>query len=138
VPVLSLSVNPDALLDERRIGICAGSYAKLVNELARLIRDEPLRERMGEAARLHAAATYADKSHLETLARLITSGTEGIAPGAEYPARSEASALERTMPRGEGRRAKRSNAVPMTQVHAEQCGELLVALAIVLLEQHGP
>ncbi|MFO7286630.1 MAG: glycosyltransferase family 4 protein [Gammaproteobacteria bacterium] len=103
VPVLSLSVNPDGLLDEGRIGICAGSYANLARELVRLIRDEPLRERMGEAARLHAAATYADRAHLDTLARLIT-GAEGIAPETreKYPQTSEAprhSALERTMPR---------------------------------------
>lgn len=81
VPVLSLSVNPDGLLDDRRIGICAGTYDALVRELTRLIRDEPLRERMGEAARLHAASTYADGRNLETLARLIASGTTGGAPG---------------------------------------------------------
>lgn len=81
VPVLSLSVNPDGLLDDRRIGICAGTYDGLVRELTRLIRDEPLRERMGEAARLHAASTYADGRNLETLARLIASGSTREAPG---------------------------------------------------------
>ncbi|HEX5419013.1 MAG TPA: glycosyltransferase family 4 protein [Gammaproteobacteria bacterium] len=71
VPVVSLCVNPDGLFDDGRIGICAGTYSKLKEHLVELISNPQRRERMGEDARRHAAATYTNKANLERLAEIL-------------------------------------------------------------------
>jgi glycosyltransferase involved in cell wall biosynthesis len=71
VPVLSLSVNPDGILDERKVGIHAGDYQTLKRELIELIGDPHARRAMGQAARLYAEETYANEYNLERIARFI-------------------------------------------------------------------
>lgn len=70
VPVVSLSVNPDGVLDRHNVGICAKSYEKMTASVARLIKDQGLRLAMGEAAQAFAKENYSEKN-LETLVNII-------------------------------------------------------------------
>ncbi|MDP6376386.1 MAG: glycosyltransferase family 4 protein [Pseudomonadales bacterium] len=55
VPVLSLSVDPDRLLNERGLGWCAdGVYDSLVTTVGQYATDTQLRQRAGEAAERYA------------------------------------------------------------------------------------
>lgn len=58
VPVLSLYVNPDAILDTEEIGFCAGSESNCANLLEQLLRDQNLRERIGQKAAKYARETH--------------------------------------------------------------------------------
>lgn len=58
VPVVSLSVNPDGVFDQHEIGFYAKTYGNLKECVARLIKDESLRESMGERARKYAVERY--------------------------------------------------------------------------------
>jgi glycosyltransferase involved in cell wall biosynthesis len=77
VPVVSLSVNPDGVFDERTVGVCGGTYAALKKSLIELLDDDAKRERMGEQARRFAEQTYANRANLERLAHVVT----GSGPG---------------------------------------------------------
>lgn len=67
VPVISLCVNPDQLLDGNNLGVCSGSYHKLVEDARFLINNDHLRNTMGQAAKL-----YAEKYHsLDNINRII-------------------------------------------------------------------
>jgi glycosyltransferase involved in cell wall biosynthesis len=58
-PVLSLSVNPDEVLDTHGFGRCAGGdYDCLRSDLDELLADQALREKMGAAGFAYAAATH--------------------------------------------------------------------------------
>jgi len=74
VPVLSLCVNPDGVFDDRRIGVCAGSYDSLKRNVAELIENESLRETMGRQARAYAQAKHANPANLDKLVRVIIGG----------------------------------------------------------------
>lgn len=58
VPVVSLSVDPDGVLGERKVGIHAGTEARLVESVRMLLTDPTLRLEYGENARRHAAAFH--------------------------------------------------------------------------------
>ena len=74
VPVLSLCVNPDGVFDDRKIGVCAGSYESLKRNLAELIANDALRETMGKQARKHAQVHHANPANLDALVGVITGG----------------------------------------------------------------
>ena len=58
-PVVSLSVDPDQVLDRQGIGIaCGGSTRRLEAELGRLVDNRPLRDRMGAAAQAYVAHAH--------------------------------------------------------------------------------
>jgi glycosyltransferase involved in cell wall biosynthesis len=54
VPVVSLGVNPDNVLDKFSLGYSASSFDELKQLVVRLISDEPLRSALGENARKYA------------------------------------------------------------------------------------
>ena len=58
VPVVTLSVNPDGVLDRERVGICAGSEERLSDAVRTLLTNAPQRQEY--AAR---ACAYAAKKH---------------------------------------------------------------------------
>ena len=59
VPVISLSINPDGLLDDERLGHCAeGSFNGLVEFLRNLVSDPGKRERMGRFASSFAVREF--------------------------------------------------------------------------------
>jgi len=63
VPVVSLAANPGGILTRERIGIRSGNFRQMVNDVRRLIADEPFRKEMGEKARAYAIREHnlADK-----------------------------------------------------------------------------
>ena len=58
VPVASLQVNPDGVLDRASVGICAGSEDELANAVRSLLQDKSHLERFGDAARRCALAQH--------------------------------------------------------------------------------
>ena len=63
VPVVSLSVNPDGVLDGDRFGILAnGSYERLRDAVERLIADSILRTQMGQRARDFARERFSQRN----------------------------------------------------------------------------
>jgi len=53
-PVISLSVDPDELIQNENLGFCSGAFEHLVSDVNTLLEDEKLRKTMGENARKHA------------------------------------------------------------------------------------
>ncbi len=64
VPVLSLTVDPDGLLQKEGLGFRAGSYERLVALTRQLLLDEEKRKRIGEKARLFAIEQFSEESVL--------------------------------------------------------------------------
>ncbi len=58
VPVVSLQVDPDNILQREEIGFCSGSVEKLVEDTNRLLVDHRLRNSMGHKARAYAVKHY--------------------------------------------------------------------------------
>lgn len=54
VPVVSLQVDPDNILQREKIGFCSGNFEKLVEDTKRLITDHNLRDSIGHRAREYA------------------------------------------------------------------------------------
>ena len=62
VPVVSLNVNPDNIIDRNRIGFFSKTYNQMVKDVARLIQDSKLRHDMGERAQTFAFDNFSMKN----------------------------------------------------------------------------
>ena len=72
VPVISLQVDPDAILKNKGIGCCSGNFLKLVQDTIRLITDNVEREHMGAIAREYAIKNHS-LDNMNKILRLIES-----------------------------------------------------------------
>ncbi|WP_373498652.1 glycosyltransferase family 4 protein [Desulfococcus sp.] len=70
VPVVSLTVNPDRLIDRHGLGLVSGSFAQLKKDVSLLIEDHDLRERLGANAQCFAGE-YFSMRNAEKLVRLF-------------------------------------------------------------------
>jgi Glycosyltransferase len=70
VPVVSLSVNPDGIFSDGRIGFYSGTYERLREDVRRLIYEEGLRTQMGEFAQAYAFE-YHSTRNAETLIAMM-------------------------------------------------------------------
>lgn len=68
VPVVSLDVNPDNLLDGTRLGFCSRSYKQLVEDLKTLIHDKELRMSLAQQSKDYAFANHS----LNNIDKLLT------------------------------------------------------------------
>jgi glycosyltransferase involved in cell wall biosynthesis len=57
-PVVSLTVDPDGILQRERIGFCSQTFPRMVRDVRRLLSDQSLRSAMGKRARI-----YAEREH---------------------------------------------------------------------------
>ena len=62
VPVVSLTVNPDNILESHKVGYCSNTYEKLVTDVSELIKNNDLRNEMGENARQYAFENHSEKN----------------------------------------------------------------------------
>lgn len=62
VPVVSLNVNPDNVIDDKGIGFFSKTYEQLVKHITMLINDTKLRSEMGERARMYAIEMFSEKN----------------------------------------------------------------------------
>jgi glycosyltransferase involved in cell wall biosynthesis len=62
VPVVSLQVDPDNVLEKEGIGICSGNFEQLVKDTHKLITDDSLRNQMGNKARAYAIKNHSLKN----------------------------------------------------------------------------
>ncbi|HEX3456943.1 MAG TPA: glycosyltransferase family 4 protein [Candidatus Baltobacteraceae bacterium] len=70
VPVVSLSVNPDGLLDGEALGFASGSEDRLYDDVAKLIENPALRDAMASKARGFAIAEFSEQN-IERIADLM-------------------------------------------------------------------
>jgi glycosyltransferase involved in cell wall biosynthesis len=73
VPVVSLTINPDGVLDRQAVGICAGSEQRLEEAVRSLLEDSTLRNEYGVRAREYAARRHS-LLNTRALVRLIDTG----------------------------------------------------------------
>jgi glycosyltransferase involved in cell wall biosynthesis len=71
VPVVTLEVDPDRVLERKRVGLRSGTLDRLVDDVARLLDDPRLRAAMGRRARAHAVAAHGLDRHIGRLERLL-------------------------------------------------------------------
>ena len=57
-PVVSLHCNPDNIFCKHKVGFFSGKYDKMLSQVVKLIKNNTLREEMGEAARAYALQTH--------------------------------------------------------------------------------
>jgi glycosyltransferase involved in cell wall biosynthesis len=62
VPVVSLHVNPDGVLDQNKIGFFAGTYEKMLERVVHLIKNPALRDEMGERAQVYAFEKHSENN----------------------------------------------------------------------------
>ena len=71
VPVLSLNVDPDQVLEKQEVGICArGNAATLHQALYGLLTDDSRRRRLGHRAQTHAEENHSERN-IQTLIGLL-------------------------------------------------------------------
>ena len=76
VPVVSLNVNPDNVLNMHGIGLaCSGSFDQLVQNVRLLIENAQLRTSMGEKARSYALDHHSEKN-AEQIIRILKEEAE--------------------------------------------------------------
>lgn len=73
VPVVSLHVDPDGVLEREQLGGCAGNEQRLAELVRNLAVNESLRRAMGEKSRSYANQ-YHSMANVERLAELFESG----------------------------------------------------------------
>jgi len=73
VPVVSLNVNPDDVLDREQVGIHAGTEEALSDAVRGLVLDAPRRAEFGARARVYARKHHSVRN-TELLAQLIDTG----------------------------------------------------------------
>jgi len=71
VPVISLRVDPDQVLQRKHIGCCSKTMAQLVTDTGRLISSKDMRETMGTRARDHAIR-YHSLNNIDQIMPLLT------------------------------------------------------------------
>jgi len=71
VPVISLKVDPDNIIQGNGLGRCSGSFNKLVQDTKELIADNVLRETMGAQARKYAVKHHS-LNNIESILKLMT------------------------------------------------------------------
>ena len=69
--MVSLNVDPDEVLKREQIGFHSGNFEKLVEHTTRLIKNEELRNKMGEYAMQYALRHHSIKQNIPKLIELI-------------------------------------------------------------------
>lgn len=72
-PVVSLCLDPDGVLSRERIGICSGNLRQMVEDVRRLVQEDPLRDEMGKRARTYAVREHNLRDKLEQYGGLLES-----------------------------------------------------------------
>ena len=67
VPVVSLTVNPDRLIDRHRLGYVSGSFRQLKNDVSTLIQDPARIDRLGSVAQRFAFQYFSVKNAEEIM-----------------------------------------------------------------------
>lgn len=72
VPVVSLEVDPDNILDKEGLGFCSRNYEAMREQMAALITNEDLRSRMGRRAREYAIRRHSLNNIKEIIKEVST------------------------------------------------------------------
>jgi glycosyltransferase involved in cell wall biosynthesis len=70
VPVVSLNVNPDRLLDGETLGFASGTEQRLYEDVARLVQNPRLSEEMGKKALAFATSEFSE-NNIDRIADLL-------------------------------------------------------------------
>lgn len=67
VPVVSLHVDPDGVLERKGIGYCCKTYEKMLERVIQLVQNPALRNAMGERAQIHAFSMHSERNIQELI-----------------------------------------------------------------------
>lgn len=70
VPVVSLEVNPDDVLETQGVGYCSLSYERMRDQVFRLIENKKVRNKMGQRAKDYAEEKFSENNILEIMKEL--------------------------------------------------------------------
>lgn len=62
VPVVSLTVNPDGIFNQNQVGMLAGTFVQLLQDVTLLIENDQLRSQMGANAKAYAMSHHSLKN----------------------------------------------------------------------------
>jgi len=71
VPVISLHVDPDNILKEKKIGFHSGSFEQMVQDLEILINDGQLRRAMGKRAQKYAYVNHGIENNMKRMLKVF-------------------------------------------------------------------
>jgi len=71
VPVVSLNVDPDNVLEKKRIGFHSKTFERLVKDLDGLLKNKRLREQMGMRARQYALEVHALEKNRDRVVEIL-------------------------------------------------------------------
>jgi glycosyltransferase involved in cell wall biosynthesis len=74
VPVISLSVDPDNLLNKKGLGVCAGTQEKLLNEIQRFVNNPILLKKTGKKARDFSIKNFSLDNFTKLLSLITNQG----------------------------------------------------------------
>ncbi len=78
VPVVSLNVNPDGILDRQTTGLLAGSEQQLTQIVRQMIEDRPFRDRLARGAVAHATEFHSTRNALQLEQIIYSAATSSI------------------------------------------------------------
>jgi len=71
-PVVSLSVDPGEVLKREKIGICSGSFERLVDDVTELVQNDKRRVNMGKQAREYAERVHGFSYNCDKIVELFS------------------------------------------------------------------
>jgi glycosyltransferase involved in cell wall biosynthesis len=73
VPVVSLTVDPDGIIQNEKLGFRSGTFKQLISDVITLLNDEKLRTSLGGNARKMAVALFSLKQAEDKLRPILNS-----------------------------------------------------------------
>lgn len=70
-PVISLSVDPDKIIQNENLGFCSGAFRQLILDVATLVENEELRKSMGENGRKYVEREHDIKKAVEKYVKIF-------------------------------------------------------------------
>lgn len=71
IPVVTLNVDPDRILQNKQLGMHSGTFNQLVTNVTALLHDEKLREKMGRNARRHVEEEHDIKKTVDNYIQIF-------------------------------------------------------------------
>jgi hypothetical protein len=71
VPVVSLNVDPDGVIEQYKLGFHSRTFERMVKDVRRLVTDRELREELGENARRYALKEHNITAAVDSLETIL-------------------------------------------------------------------
>ncbi len=74
VPVITITVDPDGIIKNKKIGVCAGNYENLKRSIIELVNSPKLISKMGKQGKVYANK-YHSMRNIDQIAKILTNST---------------------------------------------------------------